>query len=273
MRRSSSSELLGQIEEGALDGSTPLADVLRYCVALGGRTGSGKLRDWARRELDGYGDGTDELPRYRIVPAPIAIDGADLAKVVRGQQISTWDLPEFARDAIKQEAPLSQGVAQLEQLAANNSVIRLQDSRMPDLVKFLNKQAGYGTTISSMYWQVSPMSVRGVLDSIRTSLVSLVAEMETLDHEGPLTATAADQAVNVVINGAKRSTIHVNTNQSSGADSASQQIVTSNPSAKDKIKTKIPSWIRGPWGIAVGAATIIAAGVAVVTWLGWNPFG
>jgi hypothetical protein len=49
--------LLSQIEEGALDSRVPLVDVLRKCVALGGQAGSAELRDWARRELDGYGAG------------------------------------------------------------------------------------------------------------------------------------------------------------------------------------------------------------------------
>ena len=89
--------LLEQIEQGALDSKTPLADVLRKCVALGGRAGSEQLRDWARRELDGYRDGKQELPAYRIVPAAIAIDGQNMAFQVTGQQLSSYDLPEFAR--------------------------------------------------------------------------------------------------------------------------------------------------------------------------------
>lgn len=92
---------------------------------------SAELRDWARRELDGYGDGAVELPAYRMVRAAVCIDGADLAKMVRGQQLSRWQIPEFARETITDEAPIPYGVAELEKLAASSDTLHLPG--MPDL--------------------------------------------------------------------------------------------------------------------------------------------
>jgi len=46
--------MLDQIERDALDESASVATALRKCVALGGRSGSQALRDWATQELDGY---------------------------------------------------------------------------------------------------------------------------------------------------------------------------------------------------------------------------
>lgn len=66
--------LLDQIERDALDERASVATALRKCVALGGRSGSQALRDWATRELDGY-YGSNDLPEYRIVPAAIQLDG------------------------------------------------------------------------------------------------------------------------------------------------------------------------------------------------------
>jgi hypothetical protein len=68
------SNLIGEIERGALDSSVSLADTLRKCVALGGQTRSTELRDWASRELNGYKP-QDELPEWRKVTAPLQIDG------------------------------------------------------------------------------------------------------------------------------------------------------------------------------------------------------
>jgi hypothetical protein len=51
--------LIGEIERDLLDGKA-LAD-LRKCIVLGGRSGSVELRDWASRQLRGYGP-DDELP-------------------------------------------------------------------------------------------------------------------------------------------------------------------------------------------------------------------
>jgi AbiTii len=263
--------LLEQIEAGALDGQTPLADVLRKCVALGGRAGSADLRDWARRELDGYGDGTAELPAYRIVRAAVRIDGADLAKLVRGQQLSRWEIPEFARETITDEAPIPYGVAELEKLAASTDTLHLQHPAMPDLISYMNSQAPFGTSYQSMYWAVAPTSVHGILDTIRTNLVALVAEMRAVGVDDVPSAEAANQAVNVIINGANRSPVTINTNQGSGTDAGVGQAITSTPSVAGT--SKIPAWIRGPWGFAVGAATLVAGITGTAVWLGWNPFG
>lgn len=67
-------DLVSKIENDALDESVPLTRVLRKCVVLGGKSGSERLRDWATRELDGYYD-EDELPGYRIIHAPLVMDG------------------------------------------------------------------------------------------------------------------------------------------------------------------------------------------------------
>ncbi|GGD10215.1 MULTISPECIES: hypothetical protein [Nocardioides] len=263
--------LLDQIEVGALDGHAPLADVLRKCVALGGRAASAELRDWARRELDGYGDGAVELPAYRMVRAAVCIDGADLAKMVRGQQLSRWEIPEFARETITDEAPIPYGVAELEKLAASSDTLHLQHPGMPDLITYMNSQAPYGTSYQSMYWAVAPTSIHGILDIIRTNLVALVAEMRAVGVEDLPSAEAANQAVNVVINGAKRSPITINTNQASGPDPGVSQTITSTPSGTET--SRMPAWIRGPWGFAVGAATIVAGITGTAVWLDWSPFG
>ncbi len=263
--------LLDQIEAGALDGQAPLADVLRKCVTLGGRAGSADLRDWARRELDGYGDGSVELPAYRIVRAAVRIDGADLAKMVRGQQLSRWEIPEFARETITDEAPIPYGVAELEKLASSTDTLHLQHPGMPDLITYMNSQAPFGTSYQSMYWAVAPTSIHGILDIIRTNLVALVAEMRAVGVEDLPTAEAANQAVNVVIKGAKRSPITISTNQASGPDAGVGQTITNTPSNAET--SKMPAWIRGPWGFAVGAATIVAGITGTAVWLGWNPFG
>ena len=265
--------LLEQIEEGALDSKTPLADVLRKCVALGGRAGSEQLRDWARRELDGYRTG-DDLPGYRTVPAIIAIDGANMAYRWTGQQISPWELPEFARGTIKQEAPIVHGVAEIEKLAAtSDETIRLQHSAMPDLVTYMNSEQSevqINGVIQAMYWKLSPSALHGIIDTIRTNLVALVAEMRAAGTQDLPTPEAANQAVQIVVHNAKRSPITVNTNQSGGGNiGAAQSIAQHAPS----LESGIPKWIRGPWSIAIGLTTIVGGVAGAAVWTGWNPFG
>ncbi|MGH3847825.1 MAG: hypothetical protein ACRDS0_41410, partial [Pseudonocardiaceae bacterium] len=62
--------LLAQIEADVVDDRVLLLllSLLQKCIVLGGQAGSEKMRDWARRELNGYA-GTDTVPDYRHVPA------------------------------------------------------------------------------------------------------------------------------------------------------------------------------------------------------------
>src|SRR3954453_8942328 len=101
-------DLMGEIELGALDAAIPLADTLRKCVILGGKSGSTKLRDWASRELQGYQN--DDLPSYRKVSAPLKIDGINPGAQITGQQISPHALPDPADKLIKEEVELRFGV-------------------------------------------------------------------------------------------------------------------------------------------------------------------
>ena len=61
--------------------------MLNKVIALGGRVDSTELRDWARRELQGYGP-DDELPEYRRIVAPLQLDGATMHGRITGQQLS-----------------------------------------------------------------------------------------------------------------------------------------------------------------------------------------
>lgn len=65
---------MAEIESGALDSDADLPKLLRTCIALGGSIGTADLRDWASRELKGYGP-DDDLPEYRRIPAPLMLDG------------------------------------------------------------------------------------------------------------------------------------------------------------------------------------------------------
>ena len=109
------SSLLAEIERDVLDGR-PLADLLRKCIMLGGRSGSQDLRDWASKELRGYQGDTD-LPPYRSVSAPILIDAMTGNSWVKGQSVPESGLPDFVRDAgLGNSVDLRQGVGELEAL-------------------------------------------------------------------------------------------------------------------------------------------------------------
>jgi len=246
--------LLTEVERGALDDDVPLAATLRKCVALGGQAKSAELRTWARQELNGYENGND-LPEWRIVGAVLKIDGQTVGGSIVGQQIGSMFLPEFARDVIKEECPLPMGVVALESmLSGDDEFVHLGPPGASDLVGLMNHQnSNHFEHIERLYWSVSKASIRGVLDRIRTTLVTLVAELRAgmPDDEDMPNAELASQAVNVAVHG-KGHTVTVATAQSGAyGNSDATQPVEKSESRRWKRWAKVG-------GFVVGVATIIA---------------
>jgi hypothetical protein len=265
--------LLAQIEKGALDDSAALASTLRKCVVLGGQARSSALRDWARRELDGYSNDVSNMPGYRTLTAPILADGMSAAWQFRRKQISTWDLPEFAEEAYRDGVKMPMGVAELEKLASHTDPIDLQAPGMVDLVHYMNRIEQYNVSFERIYFSVHPTAVHGILDTIRTNLAAMVAELRAVgvgDDDIP-TPLAADQAFQVVIKKASRSPITINNAVASGPGAIA---------SADQQKPSVPGddtsgWVRvlrGPWGLLVGGSGIVGAYAALAPGLDWWPF-
>lgn len=252
--------LIAQIERDALDENASLASALRKCVSLGGKSRSSELRDWATRELKGY-SGVDDLPEYRKIAASLRLDGFSGHYKVTGEELPPMALPDFAQESISNELPLTQGVGELESLAKQPE-IRLAPPGASDLAMYMNTQGNtrsYGH-INSIYWQVSPAAINGVLDQIRTSLAQLVAELRAsmpADEVIP-SADEASQAVNVIVTG-KRSKVQVTSAQASGT------ATTADASANEGTDES-SFWVRWrkPGAFAVGLASIAGAVFAAV---------
>lgn len=211
--------LIAQIEADALDEEVSVASALRKCIVLGGKSGSERLRDWATRELQGY-VGQDDLPAYRVVSAPLRIDGIAGNYQVTGQPFPPSSLPDFAREHISETLELRDGVGSLEALL-KQAEIKLAPPMSSDLSRYMNAESDNPYQhIMAIYWTVSHATVEGVLDQIRTALTQLVAELRVqMSRDGDLpSAEAANQAVNVVVTG-KRSRVNVTSAQARGTKS------------------------------------------------------
>lgn len=260
-----SRDLLHQIESGALNNKTDLADLLRKCIALGGQAGSTELRDWARRELDGYRGVGDELPTYRRITAPLLVDGIRDNWQFTRKQISTLELPDFATNAFTGGMAITFGVGELQRIASRSEPVDLQPAGMDDLAYFMNHSPEYAASIQRVYFSVAPVAVHGILDTIRTNLVSLVAEMRSagVDSSGIPSTAVADQAYYVVVKGRARASIAIG----EGA-AATVNVSELTPPGQ----SGLPNWVRGPWAATIGAATILSGIAGVAVWVGWNPF-
>ena len=254
-----------------MDSRVPLPDALRKCVVLGGQTGSSALRDWANRELRGYGIEA-ALPPYRVLPAIICVDFRQSTSQITGQRLSPQQLPDFAHNTITEDVSFREGVAELVAMAdkAGDGAVKLSLPSGADLMRYMNAQAGAPYQhIDSIYWSVSGVAVRGAVDQISTVLTGLVEEIRAAlppDQVVP-TAAAADQAIQVVLHDAKRARVTVTNAQASGGG-------RSNISAAPNPGLSNGSWSLGRriGAAVVGVAGVVAAGVALADWQSWNPF-
>lgn len=256
--------LIEQIERDALDDSVPVATALRKCIVLGGVSGSERLRDWATRELQGYYGENSDLPDYRVVPAPLMIDGIAGNYQVSRQQISPWALPEFARDHISEKVELRDGAGAIEALLERPE-IHLSPPMASELAGVMNAESDVPyQRIHRLYWAVSPAAVRGVLDQIRTALTQLVAELRAsmpADEAVP-SAETANQAVNLVVTG-ERSQVHVTSAQAGGTDT------TATVTAPEWKPDESGFWTRSRriGAFVVGLAGVAGAVVAIIEFL------
>jgi hypothetical protein len=310
--------LLSQIEAGVLDDTVPLSSLLQKCIVLGGQARSEKMRDWARRELNGYA-GAETVPEYRHIPSALMVritnNGGYNGGVTR---IDPFVFPRQIRETVDlEDAVLGGGIGELEALASQDTD---EHSLIPPWAGFIanrlnESHMGPNSRVADVYWAVSSASVRGLLVRVRTALAELVAELAVLmpqDQEVP-DKLAADQATQFVITG-DRATINytsqhatgsgtnaaaasgsvtvagasgtaIGSQIASGANSSlvGTQVAQGDHSAsagRDAASTGTPGqpakeswWARlRKRGMIVAFATIIVAGVAVFTWIGWTPW-
>ena len=211
-----SQRLLGEIEAGALDQKTPIGDLLRKVIALGGQAGSAELRDWATRELRGYGP-DDELPSYRKIGAPLQLDMSNMRYVLTGQTISPWELPEIARDKITNDLDLRHGIGEIEQMARRcepGDAVKLSPPLSQEVVVIMNRQEHLNGHVHSLYWGVSPVTLDGVVEQVRTTLTVMVAEIrDTMPDEAEIpSAEVATNAITFAITG-KRNKVNFTAGQ------------------------------------------------------------
>jgi hypothetical protein len=263
--------LLAELEAGLRKEKTSTTLLLQNCILLGGQAGSDRLRDWARQELEGYAD-TDTVPKYRRVRAPLCIDGATFGGYVTGQQISSMELPEFARGVITEDLNLANKLSELEDLIGRpDETINLQPDDAQELVLLWNHENRSGDQITRLYWRVSRSTIVGVITGVRTALAELVAELLAVapDEHQPPTRQAADNAVHLVMTG-NRNTVTVVGSQTAANGPAA---ITATGSAGQAAAADETWWQR--WrkrGLIISLATVVIAVCAVCQLYGWVPW-
>ncbi|WP_396659179.1 hypothetical protein [Microbacterium oxydans] len=187
--------LLTSLRNHMLDESEPLAGLLRKCLMLGAETGSDSLRQWARKELNGY-TSDDELPGYRKLPLPtVSADTMSGNTWAKNMTYSVLQLPSKAREVLGDDFPLYQPVEELEQLATHKS-LSFSHNALTYAQHLWNEGLGPFQQVMNLRFTVSGSMFVGVLGQIRTQLVDLIAD---LTSSTPLEELPRKEAVDAAV--------------------------------------------------------------------------
>lgn len=187
--------LLTSLRTHMLDESEPLAGLLRKCLLLGAETGSDSLRQWAKKELNGY-ENEDELPSYRRLSMPaLSADTMSGNAWATNMTYNVLQLPAKAREVLGEEFPLYQPVEELEQIATQKS-LSFTNGGLTYAQHLWNESLGPFQQVVNLRFTVSGSMFKGVLGQIRTQLVDLIAELTaSMPLEGLPGKDAVDAAV------------------------------------------------------------------------------
>lgn len=168
--------LLRSLRERLLDESEPLAGLLRKCLLLGAETGSDSLRQWARYELNGYGQDV-ELPHYRKLPTPpISVDSFSGNTWAKNVTYNRLQLPQKARDCVGEDLLLRQPIEEMEKLSEQKT-LSFTGTGLAYAQHLWNEELGPFQQIVGMSFKLSGSAISGVLGQIRTQLVDVVADL------------------------------------------------------------------------------------------------
>lgn len=168
--------LLRSLRERMLDESEPLAGLLRKCLLLGAETGSAALRDWARRELKGYGD-EEVVPEYRnIADVPISVDSVSGNAWMTGQIISRFQMPREVWEYVPETMSFKQPVEELEQMAVQKS-LSFSSPGLSVAQTIWNQQLGPFQSINGLAFKMTGSVIAGMVGQVRTQLVDIIADL------------------------------------------------------------------------------------------------
>lgn len=188
--------LLRSLRDRMLDESEPLAGLLRKCLLLGAETGSQALREWARKELSGYGD-DDEVPSYRsLVGIPISMDSTSGNFWATGQKLSKFQLPEEAWEYVPDSVPFKQPVEELEQMAGRDS-LSFTSPGLSMAQTIWNRKLGPFQNVHGLSYSMTGSVVTGMLGKIRTKLMDVIAD---LTADTPLSQLPSKDQVDSAVN-------------------------------------------------------------------------
>jgi hypothetical protein len=183
------------------------------------------MRDWASRELDGYGP-DDELPPYRRFTAPLCVDMVNMRGTHTGQMITPMHLPEAVRHRITNQVDLPTRIAEVEEYARQSppgKTLKMYPRGAEVALTIMNSDGHQNGQVIDLYWATSPAIFAGVVDAVRTTLTKMVSELRaTMPDDAEIPSDVATNAMTFAVTG-KRNKINFAAAQGSSHVPASEE--------------------------------------------------
>jgi hypothetical protein len=185
---------LGALIDDAAGSAVPLTELLRKVRVLAHRAKAPELDAWAKQELEGYGD-REALPRYRG-PLAAAVFGdftGYAGSYQRRVPLAPSHLPEDLRHESLFQIFVVQSVSEIENVIKEVEAAGLTEVNVgwsQENVVILNQLIESGKLtllpmhyIEKIYATLPLWTLSGVLDTVRTRLLELLMELETMSPE------------------------------------------------------------------------------------------
>ncbi len=174
-------KLINEIIELLSNGDGSLTEALIKTKVVLHKIGHKELIDWVNNELNGYSD-TDELPSYRILPAQVLANMANVAYQINAHPIPTMHLKESYRESLE-TAKMTESLAVLE---------KFTESKGGSLRRPIPMEANYmlgeplsgGYQIQSAWSEIQLTGVTSILTQVRSRLLDFLLELNESFDDG-----------------------------------------------------------------------------------------
>jgi len=170
------------IKAGTANQPPPLTSVLRQCIVLANQLQAPLLRTWAEQELKGYANPKD-VPEYRVVNVGALGTFAGIGGLrYQARPIPTSLLkPEHRWAATVHK--LTEPVSAYESLSGNGVLIYEWPA---DMIAYYQSKLLDGCVLMTAWQQVPKSVFAGVLDTIRTRVLTMAIDIKNDSEKGGL---------------------------------------------------------------------------------------
>lgn len=138
------------------------------------KIGQKELIDWVNSELNGYPN-EDEIPPYRILPAQVLANMANISFQATAHPLPTMHLEESYRENLE-TAKMKESLSVLEKYL-DSSVVSLKRPIPLEANGLLEKSLSSGTHIQNAWSEIQLTGITSILTQVRSRLLDFLLEL------------------------------------------------------------------------------------------------